>query len=69
MSTKAVISNDDDYTLYREIFDDQAIYLQIENCSYKVNVNYYHGEKEEQVTVVFPAGLWEKIVSEYQESK
>ena len=69
MSTKAIISSDDDYTVYKEVFDDTSVYLEIQNCSYKVSVNYYEGEREERVTVALPAALWEKIVTEYQENK
>ena len=69
MSTKAIISSDDDHTLYEEIFDDTVVYLQIENCTYTIKVNHFQGEREEQVTIAFPAKLWEEIVAGYCENR
>jgi len=68
MSTKASISHDKEYHLYEETFDEDHIYLEIEDCLVsmysKTSISVNNGDV---TTLRIPNHLWEKIVTSWLE--
>ena len=53
MSTKCSVAYGPDFHLYREVFDDDHIYLQLEGVEYEAT--------SQQVMVTIPMHIWEVI--------
>lgn len=53
MSTKATIAYGEDFHLYHECFDDEAVYLELEKVEFEA--------KPESVMVRIPMVIWEHI--------
>ncbi len=53
MSTKATIAYGESFHFYHECFDDDHVYLQLENVSFEASAG--------QVTVAIPVDVWETI--------
>ncbi len=57
MSTKITVAYGDNFHLYREIFDEDYIYLEIEGVQFEASYN--------QVMVPIPIHIWE-VIRQYQ---
>lgn len=61
MSTKITLSHDKDYHLYQECYDDKNVYIRVDGYEFEVN--------NKSATIQIPLEIWEKIVSEWPNSK
>ena len=66
MSTKASISHSEEYHLYEEAFEEDHVYLEIEDCLVsmysKTSISVNNGDV---TTLRIPNHLWEKIVGSW----
>lgn len=53
MSTKATIAYGDNFHLYEEVFDEDNIYLELDNVAFEASPN--------RVVVPIPVAIWEVI--------
>ena len=67
MSTKSSISHDDNHHLYKECFEDNLIYLQLDN-PVSLTLDYWEGSNT-SVTVAITTDLFSKIVDAYRKIK
>lgn len=63
MSTKVTLSHNDDYHLYEECFEQENVWLQLDNPT-ELSVYAHHEEKSagSSVTVAIPIATWRHIV-------
>jgi len=66
MSTKSSISHSEEHHLYKEIFEADHVYLEIEDCLVsmysKTSISVNNGDV---TTLRIPNHLWEKIVGNW----
>ena len=67
MSTKTTITEGEKYHLYKQVFDDKFINLELTNPEYSIVDNYYGETYEKKLILTIDSDTWDKIVKAYVE--
>jgi len=65
MSTKETIIFNKDFSLYKELFDEENIFLSFENSE----IEYISTRNYNKITLKIPIELFKLIISEYEKNK
>jgi len=65
MSTKDIIIFNKDFSLYKELFDEENIFLSFENSE----IEYISTRNYNKITLKIPIELFKLIISEYEKNK
>ena len=69
MSSKLTISQNDDYHLFEEAFNNSFVHLQLDDCKeLDVKSNHFGGTSERQITVGIPIETWRSVIEGWLDS-
>jgi|TARA_R110002073_G_scaffold64994_1_gene162591 hypothetical protein len=69
VSSKLTISQNDDYHLFEEAFNNSFVYLQLDDCKeLDVKSNHFGGTSERQITVGIPIETWRSVIEGWLDS-